>query len=81
MEASNLKIYGKVMNFQGRDKMIAKFSRSLEISSSIFDNRNREIGEIEWIFGPVDDPYYEIKTQNEMKRLSMINQKIYAEEE
>ncbi len=77
-----MRINGKVVTLQGRDKIIARFSKSLKLGAKVFDKRNRELGKIEWIFGPVDYPYYEIKANtNYIRRLSISEQNIYAEEE
>ncbi|MFW6141430.1 MAG: Gar1/Naf1 family protein [Candidatus Saliniplasma sp.] len=82
MEASNLRTHGRVVSVVGRDKIIARFSKGLDIGSNIYDKRKTRIGQIRWIFGPVDDPYYEIESEiPDMKRLSIINEKLYSEEE
>jgi len=76
-----LKVNGSVVALNNKDKLIAKFSREMDIGSEIFDNRNQKIGEIKWIFGPYDDPFYEIQTHGTKMRLSISNKILYAEED
>ncbi len=81
MEASNLKVNGNVVALNNKNKIIGRFSSEINLGSKIFDNRNRLIGEVEWIFGPVDDPFYEINTYGKKMRLSISDTKLFAEED
>ncbi len=77
-----LRTKGKIVEISNRDKVIARFSRELDLETEVKDKRNRTIGKISWIFGPVDDPYYEINTSSYGRnRLALDGDALYAEEE
>ena len=77
-----MRIDGKVITVDRRDDIVARFSRPINPGSEIFNKRRQKIGEVSWIFGPVDDPYYEIKINKpRFKRLSISKEELYAEEE
>ena len=77
-----MRTQGTIVSIVGRDKIIARFSNDLDVGSSIYDKRKAKIGQVEWIFGQVNNPYYEIKCEGRnIKRLSMMREELYAEEE
>jgi len=76
-----LKIEGEIENISHRGKIIARFSKIPEIGAYVFDNKNKRIGEVCWIFGPVQDPLIEIELDvDPRKRLTMMRKRIYVEE-
>ncbi|MFP4001248.1 MAG: Gar1/Naf1 family protein [Candidatus Natronoplasma sp.] len=76
-----MKIEGEIESISHREKLIARFSKTPESGARVFDNKSKLIGKVGWIFGPVDDPYVEVKLKDDpKKRLTMMNGKIYAEE-
>lgn len=75
------RLEGKVITVTNRDNIIARFSKEIPIGSRVVDNRNKSIGTIKGIFGPVDDPYYEIDPFDRDKHLTMKDMKLYLEEE
>jgi len=76
-----LKIEGEIESISHREKIIARFSKIPGIGANVFDNKNKLIGEVDWIFGPVEDPFVEVKLNvNPRKRLTMMREKIYVEE-
>jgi len=76
-----LKIEGKIETISDSREIIARFPKIPQIGASVFDNKNKLIGEVGWIFGPVEDPFVEIKLDIDPKnRLTMIRERIYVEE-
>jgi len=76
-----LKIEGKIETISDHGEVIARFPKIPQIGASVFDNKNKLIGEVGWIFGPVEDPFVEIKLDIDPKnRLTMIRERIYVEE-
>ncbi len=76
-----MKIKGKIETVSDNGDLIARFPQIPQIGASVFDNKNKLIGKVGWIFGPVEDPYVEIKPEIDPKnRLTMIRERIYVEE-
>ncbi len=76
-----MKVEGDVKSVADQTTLIAKFNTIPEVGSSVLDKKKKEIGEVRWIFGPVDDPYVEVGLESDTKkRLSILNEKIYVEE-
>ena len=76
-----MKIEGKIETVSEHGEIIARFPKIPKIGASVFDNKNELIGKVGWIFGPVEDPYVEIKLDIDPKhRLTMMREKIYVEE-
>ncbi|MFP4051960.1 MAG: H/ACA ribonucleoprotein complex subunit GAR1 [Thermoplasmata archaeon] len=73
---------GYIDSISDNGKIIARFPASVNSNTLVKDIRNKTIGKIDWIFGPVDEPYYEIEPLNKsQKTLSLIGNKIYVEED
>lgn len=73
---------GYVDSISQEGKIMARFPKMVSLNTSVKDIRNKKIGEIDWIFGPVDKPYFEIDPYNKSKKtLSLIGSKIYVEED
>jgi len=76
-----LKIEGKIETVSGSEELITRFPETPPIGASVFNNKNKFVGEVKWIFGPVEDPYVEIKLDAELKnKLTMLDERIYVEE-
>ncbi|MBS3782442.1 MAG: hypothetical protein KGY66_02140 [Candidatus Thermoplasmatota archaeon] len=76
-----MKIEGKIETISDHEEIIARFLKLPQIGASVFDNKKKFIGEVGWIFGPVENPYVEIKLNiDSKKRLTMMREKIYVEE-
>lgn len=76
-----MKIEGEIESISHRDKIVARFSNIPEPGARVFNNKNKLIGEVGWIFGPVDDPFVEVKLNvDPRKRLTMMREKLYVEE-
>ncbi len=76
-----MKNRGEVVRITSEGDIIGRFSTPLEVGTKIMDKRKKNIGKVTWIFGPVDDPFLEIKTHFEPhRRISISNEPIYAEE-
>lgn len=76
-----MKIEGKIETVSDQGEIIARFPKIPQIGASVFDNKNELIGEVGWIFGPVADPFVEIKLDIDPKnRLTMMKEEIYVEE-
>ncbi len=72
---------GNIETVSDHGEIIARFPEMPKIGALVFDNKNELIGKVGWIFGPVEDPYVEIKLDiDPKKRLTMIKEKIYVEE-
>ncbi len=72
---------GNIRCITDQGDVIARFPHTPMMGSPVLDKKKNKIGEVSWIFGPVADPYVEIKLENEpKKRLSILNDKIYVEE-
>lgn len=57
--------------------LIARFPKIPQIGASVFDDKNKLIGKVGWIFGPVEDFYVEIKLDIDSKtRLTLMREKI-----
>ena len=77
-----MRIEGYIDSISNEGKLIARFSRKVDLNNSVKDTRNNKVGKIDWIFGPVDKPYYEIYPfKKSQKTLSLIGNKIYVEED
>ena len=76
-----MRLKGKVVEISNRDNIIARFSREVPVGVEVKDKRNKTIGKVSWIFGPVDDPYFEIQPTEKRIRLAIDGDVIYAEEE
>ena len=77
-----MRIEGYIDSISNNGKIIARFPKMINLNTPVKDVRNNTIGEIDWIFGPVDRPYFEIDPNNiSQKRLSLIDNKIYIEED
>ena len=73
---------GYIDSISQNGKIIARFPKMVSLNTPVNDIRNKKIGKIEWIFGPVDEPYFEIEPYNKsQKTLSLIGNKIYVEED
>ena len=73
---------GEFITLTRTEGIIARFPKTVSIGTEIVDNRNNKIGRINRIFGPVDDPYYEIEPEKKRdKRLSINRKKLYVEED
>ncbi len=77
-----MRIEGYIDSISHDGKIIARFPRMISLNTPVKDIRNKKIGKIDWIFGPVDEPYFEIEPQNKsQKTLSLIGNKVYLEED
>ncbi len=71
----------RIYRVSDNEDLIARFPKIPQIGASVFDNKNKLIGKVGWIFGPVEDPYVEIKPEIDPKnRLTMMREKIYVGE-
>ena len=77
-----MRIEGYIDSISQNGKIIARFPRMVSLNTPVKDIRNKTIGKIDWIFGPIDKPYFEIVPQNKsQKTLSLIGNKLYLEED
>ncbi len=77
-----MRIEGNVECVSHRGKIIARFPSTVETGSEVIDNRNKKVGTVSWIFGPVDSPYTEIEPPEGYRtRFSLAEKKIYVEED
>lgn len=73
---------GEIVTITRTEEIIARFPISVSVGTEVIDNRNKPVGVIKNIFGPVDDPYYEIESvMKRDKRLSITGKKLYVEED
>ena len=73
---------GEIVSITRTEEIIARFPISVSVGTEVIDNRNTPVGVIKNIFGPVDDPYYEIESEMKRdKRLSITGKKLYVEED
>ncbi len=73
---------GYIDSISNGGKIIARFPFKVNLNTPVKDIRNKTIGKIDWIFGPVDEPYFEIEPfDKSQKTLSLIGTKIYVEED
>lgn len=81
MEATVLRTEGEIVARTEGDKIIARFAEEVETGVKIIDNRGQGFGQVNEIFGPVDDPYVEIQMADDRSlRHSMLDKKIYTED-
>ena len=73
---------GYIDSISNEGKIIARFPTHVNLNTPVKDIRNKKIGKIDWIFGPIDKPYFEIEPLNKsQKTLSLIGSTIYVEED
>jgi len=76
-----LRYKGEITRVTDEGDMIGRFTHVPEMGTAVLDKRKRTIGKVTWIFGPVERPFVEIKTNNDSrKRVSILNEPIYVEE-
>jgi len=75
-----LLIEGKVETLSRRGRIIARFPRPVEIGDNVCDARNKEMGKVSWVFGPVGSPFVEIEPSEEIKRrlVSIRDRKLFV---
>ncbi|MFP3871366.1 MAG: Gar1/Naf1 family protein [Candidatus Natronoplasma sp.] len=72
---------GEITSVTNEGNIIGRFPRLPEMGSQIIDKRKKPIGEVTWIFGPVNRPFVEIRTRlDPKKRLSILDEPIFVEE-
>lgn len=62
-EGVRLKRLGKILHLSKSRSLIAKLASepTIDVGSKVLDNRLREVGVIQDVFGPVSSPYVAIK--------------------
>lgn len=72
---------GEIVNIRNPTQLLAKFPELPSLGSPVYNNKGKQIGTINWIFGPVDKPIVEVELDSNAKRkMTIMYEKIYVEE-
>jgi RNA-binding protein len=74
-----MQFLGKVQEVTFDGRIIVKGSFAPLIRSRVVDNRNKIVGKVLRIFGPVDSPYVAIAPTGDFSLLSAIGKQVYVE--
>lgn len=82
-----MQLFGSVIHISKDKSLIARCNSVLSLENAtkllnkpLFSDKQRKIGEIREIFGPVNVPYVSIKPKHGLKVEKMVNSRIYIGE-
>ncbi|HIJ98535.1 TPA: hypothetical protein H1005_01155 [archaeon] len=82
-----MQLFGSVINISKDKSLIARCNSVLSLENAakllnkpLFSDKQRKIGEIQEIFGPVNAPYLTIKPKHGLKVENFVNSHIYIGE-
>ncbi|WP_148285444.1 H/ACA ribonucleoprotein complex subunit GAR1 [Candidatus Methanomassiliicoccus intestinalis] len=75
-----MKFLGTVSKINYDGKLIVRGSFAPNPRDRIVDNRNKPVGQVGRVFGPVDSPYILVRPNGKGGMLSLIGKQVYIEE-
>ena len=72
---------GDVETVTNDGKIIVRAVRTPDVNNAVFDDRERKIGTVKRIFGPVDSPYVTILPVTKGNLDGLLNKKTYLKGE
>lgn len=82
-----MQLFGSVINISKDKSPIARCSSILSLEKAqkllfkpLFSDKQRKIGEIYEIFGPINSPYLSIKPKHGLKVENLVNKQVYTGE-
>jgi RNA-binding protein len=75
-----MRFLGSVQEVTFEGKLIVRGSFAPFPKSRVLDNRQRPLGRVVRVFGPVDSPYVSVEPGGDVSLLSAVGKQVYVEE-
>ncbi len=72
-----MEFLGEVETITDEGRLIVRATALPDVNSPVFDQRERKIGTVKRVFGPVDSPYVTILPVDKERLSSLAHKKIY----
>lgn len=72
-----MNLLGTVEEITSDGRAVVRSETAPDIGDKVFDSREKEIGTVKRVFGPVDEPYVSVVIEDRSIMMGLKNKKVY----